>query len=103
MSVDALDRPVKAVVFRPLSLARRIKNSLATVVFFSSFAIALVPLVWLLWVVIERGWYAIIRVDWWTHSLRGVLPEEFAGACTTRSTGHWYRPGWRPRWPCRWA
>ncbi|KZS80051.1 phosphate ABC transporter permease PstA [Mycobacterium persicum] len=79
MSVDALDRPVKAVVFRPLSLARRIKNSLATVVFFSSFAIALVPLVWLLWVVIERGWYAIIRVDWWTHSLRGVLPEEFAG------------------------
>ncbi|CAM4210115.1 Phosphate transport system permease protein PstA [Mycobacterium basiliense] len=79
MSLDALDRPVKTAVFRPLSRARRIKNTVATVVFFGSFAVALVPLIWLLGVVIARGWYAITREDWWTHSLRGVLPEQFAG------------------------
>ena len=28
---------------------------------------------------IARGWYAVSRSGWWTHSLRGVLPEEFAG------------------------
>ncbi|OBI86578.1 phosphate ABC transporter permease PstA [Mycobacterium asiaticum] len=79
MTVDALDRPVKVVVFRPLSTWRRVKNGMATTFFLASFAVALVPLVWLLWVVIARGWQAIVHVDWWTHSLRGVLPEEFAG------------------------
>ncbi|SOJ56916.1 Phosphate transport system permease protein PstA 1 [Mycobacterium simulans] len=79
MSLDALDRPVKAVVFRPLSRRRWIKNHVATMFFFTSFAIALVPLFWLLGVVIARGWYGVTRSTWWTHSLRGVLPEEFAG------------------------
>jgi phosphate transport system permease protein len=79
MGTDPLDQPVKAVVFRPLSLTRRIKNNVATALFFSSFGLALVPLVWLLSVVIARGWYAVTRSGWWTHSLRGVLPEEFAG------------------------
>jgi phosphate transport system permease protein len=75
----ALDMPVKVEVFRPLSLWRRIKNHLATTLFFTSFLVALVPLVWLLGVVIARGWHAVVQVDWWTHSLRGVLPEEFSG------------------------
>lgn len=79
LSADALERPVKAVVFRPLSTARRVKNSAATVFFFASFLIALVPLIWLLGVVVIRGYYAVIRPQWWTHSLRGVLPEEFTG------------------------
>lgn len=48
-------------------------------VFFTSFVVALIPLVWLLWVVIARGWFAVTRSGWWTHSLRGVLPEQFAG------------------------
>ncbi|MDT5220432.1 MAG: phosphate transport system permease protein, partial [Mycobacterium sp.] len=79
ISPAELDMPVKVVVFRPLSLWRRIKNNLATTLFFTSFLIALVPLVWLLGVVIARGWHAVVQIDWWTHSLRGVLPEEFSG------------------------
>lgn len=79
MISDALNQPVKAVVFRPLSLGRRIKNSVATALFFASFAVALIPLLWLLAVVLNRGWFAVTRSGWWTHSLRGVLPEEFAG------------------------
>lgn len=79
MTSTTLDQPVKAPVFRGISIGRRIKNIVASTLFLSSFLIAMVPLVWLLWVVVKRGWYAVTRSGWWTHSLRGVLPEQFAG------------------------
>ena len=79
MSVSTLNLPIKASAVRRVSIGRRIKNNIATVLFVVSFLIALVPLVWLLWVVIQRGWYAITQPGWWTHSLRGVLPEQFSG------------------------
>jgi phosphate transport system permease protein len=79
MSTATLDQPVKGPTFYPVSIARRVKNSIATGLFFIAFAIAIVPLVWVLWIVIERGWYAVTRSGWWTHSLQGVLPEQFAG------------------------
>ena len=79
MTAHALEQPVKTEVFRPLSLRRRISNNAATMFFVISFVGALVPLVWVLSVVVARGWYAVTRSGWWTHSLRGVLPEEFAG------------------------
>lgn len=79
MTVDTLDRPVKPGAFPPVSLQRRIKNNVATIFFLASFLVALVPLVWVLSVVVARGWYAVTRSGWWTHSLKGVLPEQFAG------------------------
>lgn len=63
----------------PIALRRRVVNRVATLFFLGSFLVALVPLFWLLWVVVARGWYAVTRAHWWTHSLRGVLPEQFAG------------------------
>ena len=79
MSTPTLDLPVKAAAVAPISLGRRIKNNIAATFFALTFAIALVPLVWLLWIVVQRGWYAITQPDWWSHSLRGVLPEQFSG------------------------
>jgi phosphate transport system permease protein len=79
MSVDAFDAPVKAEVFHSVSLRRRIKNHVARLFFLASFVAALVPLIWVLSVVIDRGWHAVTASSWWTHSLHGVLPEEFAG------------------------
>jgi phosphate transport system permease protein len=79
MSAPTLDLPVKAVAVRRISIGRRIKNNVAALLFVTSFAIALVPLVWLLWVVVQRGWYAITQPGWWSDSLRGVLPEQFSG------------------------
>jgi phosphate transport system permease protein len=79
MSAPTLDLPVKAVAVRRISAARQIKNNVAALFFVASFIIALVPLVWLLWVVVQRGWYAITQPGWWSHSLRGVLPEQFSG------------------------
>jgi phosphate transport system permease protein len=79
MTADVLETPVKAEVFPAVSIRRRIKNNVATGFFLASFVGALVPLVWVLSVVVARGWYAVTRSGWWTHSLHGVLPEEFAG------------------------
>jgi phosphate transport system permease protein len=79
VTAETLDRPVKAVLFRSVSIRRRIKNHAATMFFLASFAIALVPLIWVLSVVVARGWSAVNRSDWWTHSLRGVLPQQFSG------------------------
>jgi phosphate transport system permease protein len=79
MSAPTLDVAVKAAAVQSISLSRRIKNKIAATFFMVSFGIALVPLIWVLWVVVERGWYAITRHGWWSHSLRGVLPEQFSG------------------------
>jgi phosphate transport system permease protein len=79
MSAPTLELPVKAAAIQPISLNRRIKSKIAATFFLVSFAIALVPLIWVLWVVVERGGYAITRQGWWSHSLRGVLPEQFSG------------------------
>jgi phosphate transport system permease protein len=79
MTVDALDKPAKAEAFPSVGIRRRITNNVASVFFLASFIIAVLPLVWVLSVVITRGWYAVTRSGWWTHSLRGVLPEQFAG------------------------
>lgn len=79
MSTGTLNVPVKAVAVRRISVGRRIKNNVAALFFVASFGVALVPLVWLLSVVVQRGWYAITRPGWWTHSLRGILPEQFSG------------------------
>lgn len=80
---DTLDAPAKptgkATALDHISRVRRMKNTVAAVLFATSFLVAMVPLVWLLWVVIERGWRAVTHAEWWTHSLRGVLPEEFTG------------------------
>jgi phosphate transport system permease protein len=79
MSAPTLDVPVKAAAVQPIGLSRRIKNKIAATFFLVSFGIALVPLIWVLWVVVARGWYAITRHGWWSHSLHGVLPEQFSG------------------------
>jgi phosphate transport system permease protein len=79
MSTAALDTPTKVRETSHISLRRRVKDRFAALMFLVSFGIATVPLFWLLWVVIARGWQAVIHTSWWTHSLRGVLPDELAG------------------------
>jgi phosphate transport system permease protein len=48
---------------------RRVKNNAATVLVTLAFGIALVPLVWLLWTVISKGWHAITRNGWFTQDV----------------------------------
>lgn len=79
MTTASLQSPVKAPTFHPISRSRRIKNTVATVAFATSFAIALVPLVWVLYTVVVRGFSAITNASWWSRSLAGVMPDQFAG------------------------
>jgi phosphate transport system permease protein len=79
MTEATLDAPVKAPAFHQISVSRKIKNRVAEGLFALSFLIAMVPLVWVLYTVIDRGFKAIISSTWWNKSLAGVLPEEFAG------------------------
>lgn len=77
--MSTIDAPVKVATFKPVGGVRRTKNSLATAIFTAAFGIALVPLIWVLYTVISRGYEAVISSGWWTKSLAGVLPEQFAG------------------------
>lgn len=79
MSTEALDVAVKGPTFHPLSASRKIKNKIATILFGTSFLIAMIPLVWLLYTVVERGFRAVTSPGWWNRSLAGVLPDQFAG------------------------
>jgi len=49
---------------------RKAKSGLAAVLVTGSFAVALVPLVWLLWTVISKGLHAVTRDGWFTASQR---------------------------------
>jgi phosphate transport system permease protein len=74
-----LDQPVKGPTFHPIGFARRLKNNIASTLFVTSFGIAMIPLAWVLFIVVQKGWHAVVKSGWWTHSLQGVLPESFAG------------------------
>ena len=52
--------------------ARRFKNNLATVVVTACFLVALIPLIWLLWTVVSRGWDTITSSSWWSSDQRLV-------------------------------
>ena len=79
MTQSTVPVPAQGPTFHPLSPIRKFKNKLATVLFATAFAIATIPLVWLLYTVLERGLKAVVGQGWWTKSLAGVLPDQFAG------------------------
>jgi phosphate transport system permease protein len=56
--------------FHPISRARKTKNAVATGLIGGSFAVALVPLTWLLWTVVSKGYHVVIKTSWWTQTQR---------------------------------
>lgn len=60
-------------------MSRRIKNLVATVVMWLCFAIALVPLGWVVTLVLTKGLPAITSSRWWGHSQHGILPNSNGG------------------------
>lgn len=67
-----LDRPVKERTFAAVSLRRRVANAIATVLVTLAMGVALVPLVWVMYSVIEHGFAAVTSSVWWTHSQAGM-------------------------------
>jgi phosphate transport system permease protein len=58
---------------------RALRNRLASVVMWTAFAIAMVPLVWILWSVVTKGGAMLLNADWWTHSQRGITNRMVGG------------------------
>ncbi|AMW18463.1 MULTISPECIES: phosphate ABC transporter permease PstA [Mycobacteroides] len=75
---STLDRPVKEPAFHPLSGRRKATNALATVLVSAAVLIALIPLVWVLYTVFDRGFTAILSADWWFKS-QNMMTNRIAG------------------------
>ncbi|WP_432544729.1 phosphate ABC transporter permease PstA [Kineococcus sp. SYSU DK002] len=58
---------------------RHVRNTIATVVMVLAFAIAVIPLVWILWTVIQKGAALLPDVSWWMNSQRGITPRIVGG------------------------
>jgi phosphate transport system permease protein len=63
-----LDRPLKSRTFTSVSLRRRVADAAATVLVTLSMLVALIPLIWVLFSVVTKGFRAVTSSVWWTHS-----------------------------------
>ncbi|WP_181774676.1 phosphate ABC transporter permease PstA [Amycolatopsis pittospori] len=79
MSTTLEKTPAITPAFQQVSLARKTKNGLATVLIWLSFLIAVVPLVWLLATVVINGVKRIPYSNWWTEDFGSVLSDEVGG------------------------
>ncbi|WET79351.1 phosphate ABC transporter permease PstA [Amycolatopsis sp. QT-25] len=79
MSTTLEKTPATTPAFQQVSLARKTKNGLATVLIWLSFLIAVVPLVWLLATVVVNGVKRIPYSNWWTEDFGSVLSDEVGG------------------------
>lgn len=65
-------------LFTEISQGRKIADKVATVVIFAAMALALLPLAWVLFNVITKGFPAILNPTWWTFDMAG-LPNNQPG------------------------
>jgi len=69
---STLDRPVKGPTFQGVSLRRKVANNTATVLVSLSLAVAVVPLLWLLYAVVSKGYKIVLDSTWWSNSQQGM-------------------------------
>jgi phosphate transport system permease protein len=69
---STIDAPGKAPAFSPISVRRKLTNNLATVLVTLSVAVAIVPLIWVLYSVVTKGYRLLLDSTWWTNSQAGM-------------------------------
>ncbi|MDX6263537.1 MAG: phosphate transport system permease protein [Kribbellaceae bacterium] len=82
MSTIAANRPQydgKVLDLTGKSGARAFRNTLATVLITLCFLIALVPLCWILWTVVSKGYHLVLDANWWSQSQRGITSRRAGG------------------------
>ncbi|MDQ7806614.1 phosphate ABC transporter permease PstA [Amycolatopsis sp. A133] len=79
MSVTTLEAPATTPAFQQVSLARKVKNGIATTLVWLSFLIAVVPLVWVLYTVVANGIKRLPYSNWWSQDLGNYLSDEVGG------------------------
>jgi phosphate transport system permease protein len=58
---------------------RAVKNLMATIIMWGSFALAMVPLAWILWTVISKGASLLGSATWWTGNQRNINSDDVGG------------------------
>jgi phosphate transport system permease protein len=66
---------------------RKVKNDAATAVIWLAFGVALVPLVWLLWTVIGKGYHVVFSSGWWTSDQAGISSQVSGGGISAAIIG----------------
>lgn len=79
--------PSAPLTFAKARGARKVKNSLATTLVWLAFAIALVPLVWLLWTVVGKGYHALLHAGWFTSDAAGTSNSVAGGGISAALIG----------------
>ncbi|MUL76411.1 phosphate ABC transporter permease PstA [Mycolicibacterium sp. CBMA 226] len=74
-----LDRPVKHQSFEGVGLRRKVTDKVATVLVSLSVLVALIPLVWVLYSVVTKGYQALTSSEWFTNSQSGMTAFEAGG------------------------
>ncbi|OLR91192.1 phosphate ABC transporter permease PstA [Actinokineospora bangkokensis] len=65
--------------FQQISGGRRFRDRLASTLVWVAFAVAVIPLVWVLITVLARGAEHVFSSTWWTNSLAGLTSRQFGG------------------------
>jgi phosphate transport system permease protein len=76
---DVRQEPAPASPMDRPSRSREIKNVVATVLMWTAFGIAVIPLIWILWTVISKGSNLLFDANWWLNSQRGITNREVGG------------------------
>ncbi len=58
---------------------RAVKDVTARIVMWAAFFLALVPLVWILWTVVSKGFHLLLEAQWWTNSQKGITSRREGG------------------------
>lgn len=78
-----LDRRAHAALptsgFSDISTGRKARNTLATVIVYATMALAILPLAWVLFVLVQRGIPALLSLDWWAYDMLGQLSNVAGG------------------------
>lgn len=61
------------------SRGRAVKDLIARIVMWASFALAMVPLVWILVTVVTKGIRLLLQSQWWTNSQRNINSTDVGG------------------------
>jgi phosphate transport system permease protein len=77
MSATTTDQ--RELSFRRPSGPRTIRNALATGYVVLATALAIIPLVWVLYTVITKGIRLVLTSTWWLQSQRGITPRREGG------------------------
>ena len=73
--------------FTHISQSRKTTNTVATVLVYATMALAMVPLVWVLWTVIARGISPILNAAWWTESQASTMYHTAGGGAAHAIVG----------------